>query len=310
MSGAPKKVALVGARGHVGKEVVRLIDQDPDFALTLATSRENAGKPVGEILGAGPDDLLFTESDPDAVADAGADAVLLGLPNGLAAPFVEAIERTAPETVIVDISADYRHVQGWIFGLVDLHADDIRGATRIANPGCYATAGILSLYPLRDVLDGTPSIFGLSGYSGAGTTPGPRNDPERLRDNVLPYGFAGHGHQAEISATIGRPVRFVPHVAAFFRGLITTVTAPLKPGVSVEGVKAAYARAYEGNPTVHLQDEPPEPRQAANTVNAIIGGVAIDPATHMLAVTCAHDNLLKGAASQALANARLGLKLD
>ncbi|MEM9422673.1 MAG: N-acetyl-gamma-glutamyl-phosphate reductase, partial [Pseudomonadota bacterium] len=192
-------VGLVGARGYVGREMMRLIEADPAFELVLASSREHAGKPIQHLDPSLQTELSFVNSEPEAIAAAGCDALVLGLPNGLAAPYVASIESQAPETVLVDLSADYRHQPGWTFGITDLQPSDIKGQKRIANPGCYATAGILALYPIRDLLSGAPSVFGLSGYSGAGTKKGPKNDPARLKNNVLPYGFDGHGHQEEIS---------------------------------------------------------------------------------------------------------------
>ncbi|WOI53058.1 Asd/ArgC dimerization domain-containing protein [Parvularcula sp. LCG005] len=305
-----RRIGLVGARGYVGREMMALIERDSDFELALATSREHAGRPISSVFDTVSTDLEFSDPSADDIAAAGLDAIVLGLPNGLAAPFVDALDRISPETTIVDLSADYRHKDGWIFGLSDLLADEIKGAKRIANPGCYATAGILPLHPLASLLSGTPALFGLSGYSGAGTTPGPKNDPVRLADNILPYGFAGHGHQGEIGAAIGRPVRFMPHVAQFFRGLIVTIAAPLRDGTDVDEVNERLAGAYADNPTVSVQADVPEIGQVAGTPNAVIGGAAIDPATNMLAIACVHDNLLKGAASQALANLRLSYGLS
>ncbi len=304
------RVGLVGARGYVGREMMQLIEADPAFTLALASSREHAGKPIQQMNPSLKTPLTFVASDPEAVAKAGCDALILGLPNGMAAPYVEAVDKVAPKTVVVDLSADYRHVSGWTFGLSDLERDLIRGQKRIANPGCYATAGILALYPIRDLLAGTPSVFGLSGYSGAGTKRGPKNDPARLKDNILPYGFAGHGHQGEISAAIGQPVRFMPHVLSLLRGLLAPVSAPLVIGTSEAMVWARYKEAYADNSTIDLTVEPPEPKAVANTPKAALGGVAIDPTTNVLSVACAHDNLLKGAASQALANLRLAVGLD
>ncbi|MEO0321028.1 MAG: N-acetyl-gamma-glutamyl-phosphate reductase [Pseudomonadota bacterium] len=286
-----------------------LIEADPAFDLVLATSREHAGKKVSDMFDTLHSEVIFEALATEEVASRGCDILVLGLPNGLAAPFVEAVEVQAPETLLLDLSADYRHQPGWVFGLSDLLPDDVKGATRIANPGCYATAAILALYPLRDMLKGVPCVFGISGYSGAGTTPGPKNDPERLRDSILPYGFGGHGHEGEIAKTIEHRVRFMPHVASFFRGLIVTISVPLRDGNSLTDVKQRYQSAYGDSSTVSVQDDPPEVAAVANTPNAIIGGMALDQETNILAVSCVHDNLLKGAASQAMANLRLALNL-
>ena len=300
-----RTIGLIGARGYVGREVVRLVEADPRFELTLATSRELAGKTLVEAFEGAQGDLAIEQLGPEEAAARGCDAYVLGLPNGLAAPFVEAIEAASPNSAILDLSADYRHREGWVYGLPELGRMPIRGARRIANPGCYATAATLALWPVRDILTGIPSAFGISGYSGAGTTPGPKNDPERLRDNILPYGFGGHNHQDEVAANIGAPLAFAPHVASFFRGLIVTCTAPVDKAYALSSLRARYAAAYADSDVVRMQDEPPEPRAVAGTAAAVLGGIAYHEDSGVLTLSCALDNLLKGAASQAMENLRL-----
>ena len=300
-----RSVGLVGARGYVGREIVRLIEAEEGFGLTLATSRALSGRTLADAFEGATGDLTVTDDGPEAVAARACDAYVLGLPNGLAAPYVAAIEEASPGSVIVDLSADHRGTPGWTYGLPELGRAGIRGARRIANPGCYATAAILSLWPVADLLTGAPSCFGVSGWSGAGTTPSDKNDPERLRDNVLPYGFGGHGHQAEIGRAIGHPVVFAPQVASFFRGLIVTSTAPLTRAYTLDELKQRYRDAYAASAVVRCQDAPPEPALVAGTAAAAVGGFALDDATGTLTVACALDNLLKGAASQAMENLRL-----
>ena len=302
---APRTIGLVGARGYVGREVVRLIEADEAFELTLATSRALTGRTLAAAFEGATGDLVVTDDGPEAVAARGCDAYVLGLPNGLAAPYVAAIEAESPGSVIVDLSADHRGVPGWTYGLPELNRADIRSARRIANPGCYATAAILCLWPVADLLVAPPSCFGVSGWSGAGTTPSDKNDPARLKDNVLPYGFGGHGHQAEIGRAIGRDVIFAPHVASFFRGLIVTATSPITRAHSLDELQARYRTAYADSAVVRCQDAPPEPVDVAGTAAAVVGGLALDEATGVLTAACALDNLLKGAASQAMENLRL-----
>ena len=304
-----RAVGLIGARGYVGREVVRLIEADERFELTLATSRALAGRTLADAFGGARGNLVVTEDGPEAVAARGCDAYVLGLPNGLAAPYVSAIEAASPGSVIVDLSADHRGSPGWTYGLPELGCSAIRGSRRIANPGCYATAAILSLWPVADMLTGTPSCFGVSGWSGAGTTPSDKNDPDRLADNILPYGFGGHGHQTEIGRAVGRAVVFAPHVASFFRGLIVTTTAPLERGADLVALRERYRAAYAESAVVEVQGPPPEPASAAGTPLAIVGGLALDGDTGTLTVACALDNLLKGAASQAMENLSLAFEL-
>ena len=305
MRTAPKTVGLIGARGYAGREVVRLIEADPDVTLTLATSRGLAGRTVADAFDGCEGTLTIEDIAPEEVAARGCDAYVLGLPNGLSAPLVDAIEARSPDSVIVDLSADWRGADGWTYGLPELGRDALRGARRIANPGCYATAAILCLWPVADLLVAPPSCFGVSGWSGAGTTPSDKNDPARLKDNVLPYGFGGHGHQAEIGRAIGRDVIFAPHVASFFRGLIVTATSPITRAHSLDELQARYRTAYADSAVVRCQDAPPEPVDVAGTAAAVVGGLALDEATGVLTAACALDNLLKGAASQAMENLRL-----
>ncbi|MGV6820097.1 MAG: N-acetyl-gamma-glutamyl-phosphate reductase, partial [Parvularcula sp.] len=294
------KVGLVGARGYVGRELLRLMAKDPRLELSFATSRQFEGHRVGEIFPDAPYDIKFVRTDPAQLATADVDVVVLGLPNGFAAPFVDAIDAAHPDTKIIDLSADYRHQKGWVLGLADLCPENIAGQRRIANPGCYATAAILALYPIRERIVGTSSIVGISGYSGAGTTRSEKNDPRHIKDNIIPYAFSGHGHQEEIHRATGVPVRFLPHVAPFFRGLMTTICAPIAPGVSTRDVVAAYRTAYRDRLAVKVQDAPPQISDVASRPIAVIGGASVDTQSRTLAVTCALDNLLKGAASQAM----------
>ena len=121
--------------------------------------------------------------------------------------------------MIVDLSADYRFDPTLVLRPAGTHARRATPASAAsAIPGCYATAMQLAIAPMRDVLDGPVQCFGVSGYSGAGTTPSDKNDPDKLRDNLMPYALAGHVHEREVSAQLGHPVEFMPHVAPHFRG--------------------------------------------------------------------------------------------
>lgn len=307
------RIGLIGARGHAGGQIARLIGARADMTLTYAASRALAGAPFSALDAGARDPGTITAPDPEAAAAAGLDAAVLALPNGLAAPYVEAFDRAGADVVLVDLSSDHRDHADWVYGLPELPGGPGRAAiaasTRIANPGCYATAAQLVLAPLRDVLAGAPSAFGLSGYSGAGTTPGPRNDPARLHDTAVPYALIGHGHEAEISRGVGRPVAFSPHVAGFFRGLVVTVHAPLAEPLNAGDLRARYEAAYAGEALVTVQDEPPDPRSLVGRPGAVIGGLGVAPDPAYAAGVCALDNLLKGAASQAVQNLALALGL-
>src|SRR3974390_759276 len=174
-----KTVGIVGARGHVGAELIRLIAGHEGLELAFVSSRELAGQRVADQVPEFKGELRYENLDAAAIAAKRADAVVLALPNGKAAPYVEAIDKAAPETLIVDVSADYRFDDRWYYGLPELTRAGFRGQRRISNPGCYATAMQFAIAPLKELLAAPPACFGVSGSSGAGTTPSDKNDPEK-----------------------------------------------------------------------------------------------------------------------------------
>lgn len=302
-----RRVGLVGARGHTGRELLRLIGDRDDLDLVFASSREWDGRPVAEMAPEITNGLAFEALGPADVAARDVDAVILALPNGAAAPFVAAL---AADTVIVDLSADYRFDEGWTYGLPEIYGRDrLTGARRIANPGCYATAGQLAIAPLRGHLTGDVHVFGVSGYSGAGTTPSRKNDTEALADNLMPYALCGHLHEQEMARHAGAAVRFTPHVAAFFRGIVATTHLTLKSSMTSEDVRAMFEQAYAGEPLIRVTADIPEVRDGARQPGAVIGGFAVGADGRRLVVVSALDNLLKGAAVQAMQNLALALGL-
>jgi N-acetyl-gamma-glutamyl-phosphate reductase len=294
-------VGVVGARGYTGAELVRLIGGHPSLDLVFAGSRELAGEPVP-----GHASLSFESIGPKDLAGRGMDVVVLALPDGAGDPYVAAI---SDETVIVDVSADHRFDDDWVYGLPELFREKLRGANRIANPGCYATATQIVLAPLVDVIEGVPAVFGVSGYSGAGTTPSPRNDPERLADNLIPYKLVGHNHEKEAVRHLGIPVRFMPHVHPAFRGLLVTAHVPLKAAMTVGQLEARFAAAYSDEPLVEFGDEIPELKDGAGHLGVIVGGFETSADGRHAVVVAAEDNLLKGAAVQVVQNINLALGL-
>ena len=218
-----KTIGVVGARGHTGAELIRLIDRHDALELAFVSSRELEGQLVSAHQDDFSGDLRYVKPSHEDVAASGADAIVLALPNGKAGELVAAIDTHAPGTMIVDLSADYRFDDSWYYGLPELTRERYRGQRRISNPGCYATAMQLAIAPLKDHLAGPPQCFGVSGYSGAGSTPSERNDPDKLRDNLMPYALVDHVHEREVSRQLGLPVEFMPHVAPHFRGITMTV---------------------------------------------------------------------------------------
>ena len=294
-------VGLVGARGHTGAEIVRLVANHPSLGLVYAGSRELAGQAVP-----GRDDLEFEAIGPDQVSNRQTDVVILALPDGAGGPYVDSI---GVDTVIVDISADHRLDDDWAYGLPELRRDRLQGATRIANPGCYATVMQIALAPLVELTSGVPAVFGVSGYSGAGVTPGPRNDTERLRDNLMPYQLVGHNHEEETVRHLGIAVRFMPHVHPAFRGLIVTAHIPLARAISTREVEALFDKWYGPEPLIEIQDEVPELRDGTGRLGVLLGGIDTSADGYNVVVVAVLDNLLKGAAVQALQNVNLALRL-
>ena len=306
------RLALIGGRGYTGSELLALLARHPHVELALASSSMEADQAIVDLVPAWPDPKqLFRRVEPAAVGDVAASVWVLALPNGASAPWVEAISAADPDALIVDLGADYRFDADWAYGLTEWNRPALVNARRIANPGCYATGAQFALLPIRDYLTRPPIVFGVSGYSGAGKTPSPRNDPERLANNLIPYSLTGHLHEREISTHLGRPVRFHPHVASFFRGLSLTLSVNLSMEFEVEQLLELFRSAYRDAPLVEVSAEIPEIREIAGQPGLKIGGFAIDPRQPCrVTFVAVLDNLLKGAASQALQNINLALGLD
>ena len=309
MSTNKRSIGIVGARGHTGTELIWLVAAHPQLELAFVSSRELDGQPVADHVDAYHGPLHYQSLDAAAVAARGADVVVLALPNGKAAPFVEAIDATRPETLVVDLSADYRFDPGWYYGLPEITRGRYAGQRRISNPGCYATAMQLAIAPLLDQLAGPPQCFGVSGYSGAGTTPSDRNNPELLRDNLMPYALVDHLHEREVSTRLGVPVEFMPHVAPHFRGITLTANLWLREPLTVDQVRARYEQRYAGEPLVDVIDQAPWVSRIAGRHGVEIGGFAVAPGGKRLVVVATEDNLLKGAATQAMQNINIALGL-
>ncbi|MHC9012808.1 N-acetyl-gamma-glutamyl-phosphate reductase [Stenotrophomonas rhizophila] len=303
-------VGIVGARGHTGAELIKLIAAHPHLQLGFVSSRELAGQRVSDHHSDWHGELQFENLDADAVAAKGMDAVILALPNGLSAPFVAALDAARPDTVIVDLSADQRFEPSWYYGLPELTRGDYLGQKHISNPGCYATAMQLAISPLLQQLAGPPQCFGVSGYSGAGTTPSDKNNPELLRDNLMPYALTNHVHEREVTAHLRVPVEFMPHVAPHFRGITMTVNLWLNTVVTREDVIALYQKYYANEALVDVIDEAPWVSQIAGRHGVQIGGFDVAPGGKRVVVVATLDNLLKGAATQAMQNLNLALGLD
>ncbi|WP_045737876.1 N-acetyl-gamma-glutamyl-phosphate reductase [Xanthomonas sp. MUS 060] len=316
MSTSVYSIGIVGARGHTGAELIRLIAAHPQLRLAFVSSRELDGQRVEAHHDAYQGELRYENLDPQAVAAKRADVVVLALPNGKAAPYVVALEEaqqanaTAVDPLIVDLSADYRFDSSWYYGLPELTRTRYAGQRRISNPGCYATAMQLAIAPLLEQLAGPPQCFGVSGYSGAGTTPSDKNDPALLRDNLMPYALTDHLHEREVSTQLGVPVEFMPHVAPHFRGITMTVNLWLQQPMKLDAVQRCYRERYTGEALIEVLDTAPWVSRIAGRHGVQIGGFTLAPGNKRLVLVATLDNLLKGAATQAMQNLNLALGLD
>lgn len=304
------KVGIVGARGHVGAELIRLLATHPHLDLGFVSSRELAGQRVSDHHPAYEGELRYVSPTHEELPGFGADAVVLALPNGKAADLVAAFDAAGADPVLIDLSADYRFDPGWYYGLPELTRARYDGQRRISNPGCYATAMQLAIAPMLDTLAAPVQCFGVSGYSGAGTTPSDKNDPAQLRDNLMPYALTGHVHEREASTQLGHPVQFMPHVAPHFRGLTITANLSLSQSFTRDEVLARYRGHYAGEPLVQVGDDAPWVSRSAGRHHVDLGGFALAEDGRRLVVVATEDNLLKGAATQALQNLNLAFGFD
>jgi N-acetyl-gamma-glutamyl-phosphate reductase/acetylglutamate kinase len=215
-------------------------------------------------------------------------------------PYIEAIYEARKnggadgKSVIVDLSADYRFDKTWTYGLPELTGrSEIYKATQISNPGCYATAAQLGIAPLVDHLGGMPTIFGVSGYSGAGTKPSPKNDINQLRDNLMPYSLTDHIHEREIGSQLGVDVAFTPHVASWFRGIHHTISIPLNKTMTSRDIRQMYQDRYAGEKLVKVVGEAPLVRNIMEKHGVEIGGFAVHSTGKRVVVCATIDNLLR-----------------
>ncbi|SCU82588.1 LANO_0B06832g1_1 [Lachancea nothofagi CBS 11611] len=306
------RVALIGARGFTGQNLISLIDNHPFLDLAHVSSRELKGKKLqgynkAEIIyeSLGFEDLKSLETEGNV------DIWVMALPNGVCKPFVEAIESVNGKSKIIDLGADFRFVpeNEWAYGLPELNdREKIASAKKIANPGCYATGAQVAIAPLLDFVTGLPTVFGVSGYSGAGTKPSPKNDPAFLSNNLIPYSLTNHIHEREISTRLGREVAFIPHVAQWFQGISHTISIPIKSGsLSSQEIKKMYEKFYANERLVNVADDVPLVKNISGTHGVLIGGFKVNDAKDRVVVCAAIDNLLKGAATQCLQNINLAL---
>lgn len=306
----PARVALIGARGYTGQALINLLSSHPNMDLRHVSSRELAGK---KLQGYEKRDITYenlSAEDVRKMEERGEiDCWVMALPNGVCKPFVDAINQSGEKkSVVIDLSADYRFDDSWTYGLPELvDRSTIAKATRISNPGCYATAAQVGIAPLVPFLGGQPTVFGVSGYSGAGTKPSPKNNVENLTNNIIPYSLTDHIHEREISTQLGESVAFIPHVAVWFQGISHTISIPLKQEMTSRDIRQLYQDRYAGERLVKIIGEAPLVKDIAGRHGVEVGGFAVHSSGKRVVICATIDNLLKGAATQCLQNMNLAL---
>lgn len=310
----PAKVALIGARGYTGKALIDLINGHPYLELSHVSSRELAGTPL-----AGYDkkrityDNLQVEDIRRLEEKGEVDVWVMALPNGVCKPFVDAIDqaKSPHKSIIIDLSADYRFDDSneWLYGLPELgDRSKYTSFRKISNPGCYATAAQVAIAPiLEHIGGGQPSVFGVSGYSGAGTKPSPKNDIKFLNNNLIPYSLTDHIHEHEVSRQLGTQIAFTPHVAQWFQGISHTISIPLKTKLTSREIRNLYQDRYAGEKLIHVTGEAPLVRDISGKHGIVVGGFGVSSKQDRVVIVATIDNLLKGAATQCLQNINLAM---
>jgi N-acetyl-gamma-glutamyl-phosphate reductase len=319
------RIAVLGASGYSGQEFARLALGHPGLELAVLCSREHATRPAATLLpGLDPRaSALPTVVDPgelDALLEAQVfDTLVSCLPHGAWKEFALRHPALAAGVAhIVDLSSDHRDGEGgYVYGLPEAFRDTIAGATRIANPGCYPTAATLALLPALEAgwVAGPAMVSALSGVSGAGRAPSLRTSFVELDGGAALYRAGeGHAHVPEMERTLARlaghlvPVAFAPQLAPMARGILLTASVSLAHPVTPEEARAAYAARYEHEPFAQVlpAEAWPETRAVRSSNRCDIGVTTVHGGRTLLA-TAALDNLVKGAAGQAVQNLNLML---
>ncbi|WP_298338499.1 N-acetyl-gamma-glutamyl-phosphate reductase [Ferrimicrobium sp.] len=316
------RIAVVGASGYVGQVTCQLALGHPRLDLVAVQGQDAAGEPLSAILpGAGADrsGLVVETLGSDLH---GAETVILGLPHGLS-------QELAPDLLgrgvqVIDLGADFRFkdpgeyefwygtphkavdlLQESVYGLVEVRRAELVGARLIGVPGCYVTAASLGLWPLvaRSCIgDELVIVDGYSGVSGAGKGLKASTHFVSVNENLSTYGLLDHRHTGEMEMNLGRRVLFTPHLAPITRGILATSYAVPMEGskpLMGEGLLELYREIYADSPFVRVVDRPPGTREVLGT-NFIAIHPVYDPRTNRYVVISVIDNLVKGAAGQAI----------
>lgn len=328
-------VAIVGANGYSGEELCSILARHSRVRLSAVTSRQHAGKLVADVLPRlaghpGVKDLRFSEATAAAIIASGAKYVFLALPHGLASEF--ALPLLEAGLRVIDLSADFRLREGdlykefygedhpapdllpeAVYGLPELWREKIKTARLVASAGCYPTSVLLPLIPLLRSKLIEPSdiaVSSASGVSGAGRKTETSLLYAECNESLRAYGLPKHRHLSEIeqelSVAATKPVviTFVPHLAPMTRGIHTTIFAKLAPGVTLDQISSELDAAYVGETFVRFGKALPDTKNVVGT-NFCDIAVRFDERARRLILLSAEDNLVKGAAGQAVQNFNL-----
>ena len=324
---SPVRVALVGATGFAGQELVGILARHPQarLAAAMSSSADSAARPLPRLARVW--DGRVEPLNKDRLTTV-ADLVFLAVPEqaaaDLAPPLMEAGLR------VIDLSGAFRIRDeaararwypatkrlpaGAAYGLTEFYKDDVRDARLVANPGCYPTAALLSLMPLgrAGLLDASAGVIvdAKSGISGAGRAPSDRTHFSENHGSVSAYGVFGHRHVAEMEQELGATVTFVPHLVPLDRGILETIYVRVRPGTTAEQIADAFEGAFRDEPFIRLTgDALPEIKHVAWTNFCDIGW-RFDAGAGRLVVVACLDNLVKGAAGQAVQNFNVACGFD
>ena len=305
------RVGIVGVSGFGGGEALRLVAGHPSFELVYAAGEGSAGSRLIDRFPGVPAklaDVVIEKWDPATLPKL--DVLFASLPTGASA---EALARVPQDVKIVDIGGDHRYVDGWTYGLADVWPDEIRGRSRIANPGCFPAAVLTALAPLLAdglIEPGNIVIDAKTGISGAGRGGADnRFGYAESNENLVPYGLLKHVHMPEMATTIERlsggsaaGLVFTPHLVPMTRGVLATIYCR---GRTTTGECLDAARDfYAGRAFVRVTDKPPQTKWATGSNLAFVS-YAADPERSLVMAMGVVDNLGKGAAGQAVQNANL-----
>ena len=324
-AGQPVRIGIAGASGFAGQELLRWLAGHPRVRITAAMSSSPDGPARTLPALAKIWDGIIEPFSADRLAEQ-SDVVFLALPEDAAAAMTPILINRGIR--VIDLSGAFRLRDAdarakWypattlgsltpVYGLTERNYGAIPGAQLITNPGCYPTAALLALEPLDEagLLVGDVVIDAKSGISGAGKKPSDRTHFSENHGSVSAYGVFGHRHQPEIEQELGAPVTFVPHLVPLDRGILETIYARVRPGTTSRDVATAFETAYNHAPFVRVTGETlPEIKHAAHTNFCDIGW-RLDAGGGRIVLVAVVDNLIKGAAGQAIQNLNVMLGYD